>query len=274
MTWALGTRVLALFLCVTLWTIPSTILARALGLSRNLGSVRLAFTPQGGHKVFRGTPLRCRDQGMKIGTGVLGWDGAERRSDRYGHIHLGAEPYDQSPVCVPALDLGAVMGLVGKRCRVWAIAVETRPSGHVGDLALGIVPSTPEVGERVDLGVGVLGLDRVAWDANPALSLAPEDGRATFWLDPRALYRLHDQTVDLYIEETADPCHPAPDIKPADEVTVATGDGDGSLQSKGRMPKRVAPSFERVGDGMFIMGPPPQGRGERVSVLEHQDDDA
>lgn len=206
---------------------------------------------------------------MKIGSGVFGWDGAERRSDRYGHVHLGADPYAKSSVCVPGLNMEAVMGLVSKKVKMWAIVAETRESGHVGDLEYGIKPTTPEVGERVDLGVGLLGIEKVPWDANPALVLVPEDGRNTFWIDPRALYRLHDQTVELHVEETDEPCHPAPDIKAVGEnVTRSTGESDGSLQVKGEIPKTVGPTFERIGepgDGMFIMTMPGgQARGERL----------
>lgn len=195
---------------------------------------------------------------MKIGTGVFGWDGAERRSDRYGAVHLGADPYGKGAVCTPELDLEVVMSLVARKVKMWAIVVETRKSDHLGDLFHKIYPSTPEVGERVELGVGLLGVQSVEWDANPSLILAPADGRTTFWIDPRAFYRLHDQTVELYVEETDEPFHPVPDLKPSGESTVATQEA-GSLQSKGRIPKTVGPTFERVGepgDGMFIMRPP------------------
>jgi hypothetical protein len=53
-----------------------------------------------------------------------------------------------------------------------------------------------------------------------ATVLAPSDGRETFWMDPRKLYRLHDQTVDVLVEETADEFTVAPDLKASEPGVV------------------------------------------------------
>lgn len=100
----------------------------------------------------------------RIGMGVLSWDAEERRGDRYGAVHLGANPYDEPSVCQVEWHAEVVENYTGKRVKLWAVVRETRKSGHLGDFALGIQPETPEVGERVDLGVGVLGLAKLDVD--------------------------------------------------------------------------------------------------------------
>jgi len=78
-----------------------------------------------------------------------------------------------------------------------AIVKETRPSGHVGDFFRGLQPSTPKIGERIELGTGT-----IFYDDHETIGLRPDDGRDRDWLDPRKLYRLHDQTVELYFVAT------------------------------------------------------------------------
>jgi hypothetical protein len=76
--------------------------------------------------------------------------------------------------------------------------LETRQSDHVGDMFRGIGPTTPDKGEVLTLGTGAL------WRGEsygaPTLGLKPDDGRDSDWLDPRALYRCHSQTVRLRFE--------------------------------------------------------------------------
>jgi hypothetical protein len=54
--------------------------------------------------------------------------------------------------------------------------------------------------------VGTLEIDWTGTqsDGVPAVVLRPGDPRDELWIDPRKLYRLHDQTVELLIEETED----------------------------------------------------------------------
>lgn len=200
---------------------------------------------------------------QRIGRGILSWCGSERRTDRYGAVNIISEPYDSGEACIPELDLGRVMGLVGKRVKMWVVAVETRKSGHIGDMMHKIKPSTPDLGERIDLGVGVLRIEQVEWDANPAIILQPDDGRQKFWIDPRRLYRAHDQTVELFIEPTDQPFSPRPCLRAGEVETISTGEvPEGSAfgntyQVKGRKPAKVLPHFENLGDGMFTLSHEP-----------------
>ena len=74
----------------------------------------------------------------------------------------------------------------------------------------------PDVGEVVDLGVGTIAI-QPSWEASGvAVALRPDDGRADFWIDPRKLYRLHDQTVELFAEPTDEPADPPPSFGRAD----------------------------------------------------------
>jgi hypothetical protein len=151
---------------------------------------------------------------QKLAHGVFTWSGSERRSDRYGSFILLAEPYGAPPVTVPTYDAALASRLNGKRVRIVVKVVETRRSGHIGDRFLNIYPTTPEVGEHVELGVGIFSTQPDEGDPRvTSTTLAPSDGRETFWIDPRKLYWLHDQTVDVFVEETDDEFTPAPDLK-------------------------------------------------------------
>lgn len=87
---------------------------------------------------------------------------------------------------------------VGQPGRLVAVVVETRRSGHCGDIARSLAPVTSSVGEEITLGAGTLFTDSDADLGVPTVvGLAPDDHRDTDWLDPRALYRCHNQTVRL-----------------------------------------------------------------------------
>jgi len=91
--------------------------------------------------------------------------------------------------------------------------------------------------------------------------MVPEDGRRELWIDPRQLYRLHDQTVDLYAEETEDPCSPPPDLSSDADGAISNGDGTMQVKTRG-MPYgavQVQPNVERIGDGLFSVTPPCAG---------------
>jgi hypothetical protein len=140
----------------------------------------------------------------RVGHGVFGWNGQERRSDRYGAFVLVDSPYSGKHQASAKLDMVALKKVEGKRVRIACVVVETRQSGHVGDLFHNIYPTTPDVGEVVDLGVGILRLEDAEYpgEDRTAVVLEPGDDRKHFWIDPRKLYRLHDQTVDLFVEPT------------------------------------------------------------------------
>ncbi len=73
--------------------------------------------------------------------------------------------------------------------------IETRQSQHIGDIFRGIGPSTPTAGDAITLGAGTLFTEMD--DGVPRIGVTPDDGRETDWMDPRALYRCHSQTVRL-----------------------------------------------------------------------------
>lgn len=189
-----------------------------------------------------------------VGFGILTWDGQERRSDRYGSVHLVDADYDQTVKGATWFDPDVIAAMVGKRVHMTCRVIRSRPSGHVGDLFHGIVPTTPDVGEVVDLGVGVLDVDVVDWDVNPGFVLRPNDGRAKLWMDPRRLYRLHDQTVALYLTVTDEPCSPVPVLNATDGGAIDNHDGSYQVKNRGnRAVKAILPSVRRVGLGMFVM---------------------
>ncbi len=130
-----------------------------------------------------------------LGTGVLTWAGGERRSDRYGSVFLMPEGQD-------SLNHGdSYVGLtrVNGRGRLIAEVLKTRQSTHIGDLARGLFPTTPEVGDRLILGEGTLWFLEEDWADQ--VGLTPFDDRESDWLDPTVLYQVHEQTVRLIFEQ-------------------------------------------------------------------------
>ena len=125
---------------------------------------------------------------QELGTGVLNWDGAERRSDRYGKVFLLSSPDSEERVRL-------VQVKSGTRGRLVAIVKETRQSRHVGDLFHGVFPETPNMGQKITLGEGTVFFE------DDSVGLRPDDGRDTEWLEMRALYNAHEQTVTLCFEE-------------------------------------------------------------------------
>ncbi len=137
---------------------------------------------------------------MLIAHGVFTWHGAERRSDRYGTFAIDTTPYNNT-ITVPAMVDPTVESLEGERVQIQVEVVEARDSGHIGDLFRGIFPTTPEVGTVIDLGEGVLFIERNDWSVGGMMfGLLPDDDREVDWFDPHKLYRLHDQTVKVYME--------------------------------------------------------------------------
>lgn len=137
-----------------------------------------------------------------LGQGRLTWPSAERTTDRYGTVYLLPDGTDLSDPARSRLTVDpALAGRVGT---LVAEILHTRRSGHTGDLARGLPPATPAVGERITLGHGTTFLE-CPQPGLQAIGLAPADGRHTDWLDPPALYRAHGQTVRLLL--TTHPRH-------------------------------------------------------------------
>lgn len=201
----------------------------------------------------------------KIASGIFSWSSLERVSNRYGAISMFSTNYEGTAEAPVEFLNESIAALVGKKARLIARVLETRTSGHVGDLFLGIKPSTPNKGDEIEVGVGILRSD------GSSIFLQPDDGRAELWIDPRVLYRLHDQTVALFAEETDLPCSPKADLSsnPSGAVVVEK-DSDGSvLQFKTRIPVErigVETPLERLGDGLFVSREP--AVGERLDVFK------
>lgn len=129
------------------------------------------------------------DTAVILGTGMLTWSRYERIGDRYGTVSLMVSPVRDDFASFTDTPPDGTVGTLA------AEILETRQSAHIGDFARGIGPSTPTAGEIITLGSGAL--FREDEDGMPQIGLRPADGRETDWLDPRALYRCHSQTVRL-----------------------------------------------------------------------------
>lgn len=139
---------------------------------------------------------------ISLGIGSLTWNANERRSDRYGTVYLIDDGINsQSDVEAKSLirrtpQTDACEGAAGK---LIAVVQATRKSTHIGDLFRGIFPRTPKIGQTIVLGTGKL-FFAAAPEGGSQVGLLPEDGRAHDWLDIRALYDCHEQTVELFFE--------------------------------------------------------------------------
>lgn len=133
--------------------------------------------------------------------GVFTWHGNERRTERYGGIMLMQRPpMDWADDTCGSVSLDPFRPLKGKRVRVTATVIEARKSIHVGDLFRQIFPSQPDVGEVVHLGDGVVvGFEHGADYDHMLFRRKGRHQTGGDWMDPRLLYRLHDQTVDLTV---------------------------------------------------------------------------
>lgn len=131
---------------------------------------------------------------IELGIGVLSWTGAERRSDRYGTVMLMTDP--GTLMTEPRGYINPLESPVGQRGSIIAEVIETRDSDHIGDLFRGLFPETPEVGERIELGSGTFFIEPTSFGA-VLMGLRPDEPRDSDWLNPRALYRVHVQTVRL-----------------------------------------------------------------------------
>lgn len=212
-----------------------------------------------------------------IGEGIFTWNGGERRTQRYGYVALSDADYGQTTEFDVTLDMAACEKLVGERVTLKAVVLRTRESGHLGDSLLEIRPTTPTVGEEIELGTGVFELTHVdyEWAAGECgVGLRPGDGRKKYWLDPRVLYRLHDQTVRLVACPTTAPDHPAPPFAPRSGNTIISN-GDGTFQAYTDTDAdveggRILPNIEKLEgiDGAFVLTRPHAegNKGERFRL--------
>lgn len=132
-----------------------------------------------------------------LGTGPLTWNSTERKSDRYGSVFLHPTSTHEEYLEKVDFDPRICKAHAGKKGKLVAEVTGTRESSHIGDLFHQIFPEIPEVGEEIELGSGELfyELQNGKWHA---VGLRPDDRRSEFWLNPKKLYRAHEQSVKLW----------------------------------------------------------------------------
>ena len=137
-----------------------------------------------------------------IGTGILDWQRFERQSGRYGAFALFApKDEDEHVVLAPQPEL------VGAHGKLVVKVLKTRQSTHLGDWGRGISPATPTVGEEIILGAGALFFEDEGEEDDRLLAVGvrPADDEYP-WMDPGRLYRVHQQTVEVYFVQEEPAC--------------------------------------------------------------------
>lgn len=216
-----------------------------------------------------------------IASGIFMWSASERRGRRYGYIYNADTNYNSDVKVEPKTLVDVMSKFEGKRVRFIAKVIENRQSGHAGDLFCypRMFPVMPEAGEEIVVGIGTFSTtsdpDTVAGSAdNIAFGVIPSDGRDYFWIDPRVIYRLHDQTVELYVEETTEADLPLSDVVDEAVEGKVISNGDGSFQVVGKkIPKemKLAKKLTRLGEGCFMLSNDYQ-QGEEIEVLDTSGD--
>lgn len=125
-----------------------------------------------------------------IGIGNLNWRRYERVSDRYGSICLYKSQESEETV---------VLNKYHGYGKLTAIIKEIRPSNHIGDMFRGLHPSTPQINDTIELGEGELFYN--ADEFGEMVGLKPNNSRTSDWLNPKNLYKCHNQTVELWFED-------------------------------------------------------------------------
>lgn len=101
---------------------------------------------------------------------------------------------NEKPIELIQLDVGIVGTLKAK-------VLETRQSLHIGDLARRISTSIPNVDSVIVLGEGMLFYHRYEDEDFNYVGVEPTDPEKEYdWLDPHQLYKVHQQTVELWFE--------------------------------------------------------------------------
>lgn len=212
-----------------------------------------------------------------LATGVFGWGKYERQSKEYGYVAVEPTGYGDKAKCgiEPYFDTALLNSLIGKRVRLTALVRECRQSEHVGDLYLyypgttdPLLPIQPEKNEVIEIGVGPLQFKLDDQFKNPMFGVNTTGGK--FQMDPEQLYKLHDQTVDLYIEETDAPLTPSTRMEWDRDGTCGTMTGDGCIQLNTVVTEadviRAKADFKSHGDGLFSIIPPSTKAGNKVEV--------
>ena len=124
-----------------------------------------------------------------LGEGVLSIPSHERQSDRYGLVKLSST----SRQIHLTLD-----GVCGQHGTLVAKVIRTRDSNAIGDMFRGIPSVRPKQGELLELGTGIC-----FTEGDDTIGVCPMEEREIDWLEPRALWRCHNQTIRLYFVPSA-----------------------------------------------------------------------
>lgn len=135
-----------------------------------------------------------------IGIGGMSWPRGERVSDRYGTVGLiDGNAFDSTYIALDRPSEGA-------RGRLVAVVKQGRRSTHIGDIFRGIAPLDEPLADGTER---VLGTGTVFYDVCEGwqlIGLRPDDSRDSDWLDPRALYDVHESIVELrFVPELSGP---------------------------------------------------------------------
>lgn len=124
---------------------------------------------------------------IKIGFGALGWHDKEYISSRFGYITLSGNNnfIDKDIIIAEEIELGNLYGHV----------VSIGKSNLI-DYDENVKKKSPLVGDIVLLGQGTL----VYSAEDNTVGLFPSHGLNDYWMNPHSLYKLHSQTIELYIE--------------------------------------------------------------------------
>ena len=208
---------------------------------------------------------------MKLGSGIFCWMAQERRSGRYGSFFLCDENYEGDVHHDVVVDTKAVGALDGKRVRLTAKVIQSRQSGHVGDNFLKIKPVRPQDSELIEIGVGLFWIDTTP-KGDTQMGLKPSDDRKDLWIDPRILYRLHDQTVEITAEETSGPDSPKSDLVADSDGAICVEGNKIQVRTTGQLGEmknvKVLPSITSLGEGLFVVEPPQITVGHRVAIVQ------
>lgn len=209
-----------------------------------------------------------------FGAGIVTWDSEERKSKRYGHFYLSNKDYKEKETFPNWLDTENLVALDGSKVTIYCKVLESRKSGHIGDLFLSyggnfVRPKQPQVNDLINVGTGYLHLETAK--EGLVFGLKPDDGREQLWIDPLKLYEIHDQTVELWIEETESDCSKISTVE-VDNRIGAISDGEGGCQVNGinlNKKFRLRPKLESVDNDLYrVIIPQKSKEGEFFEVSQ------
>lgn len=139
-------------------------------------------------------------RGRRLGEGILTWIPEERALGRFGSVSLIIDGNQYAVF----RDLP-----IGAQARLSATVLKVRHTTLPPDPARGLHTSTPHVGERIELGTGLVFAPDLSGFAEPiAVGIAPfplpGQWRAHHWLSPTSLYRAHNHVVRLELQPWPD----------------------------------------------------------------------